>query len=302
MWRYSYSVLVGFVLCLVASTPTYAQSFSITCEKKECEMNPAGVALFSETDFIPGETRFGTFLVHNNQKKDGCQLALRTARTSPVQTPDIAEQIQITISDAYWQYLENTTFAQLFTTQSSKIGIVAPQTSSLYTWEAEFLSQADNSYQGGTLQYDFSIDVTCDKSIVAPPPPTPTATPSTVPDPSSAPKPTKSPKPPRQTRPMSSSQSIQDPARDRSTPEDDRSVLGKIGEVLGVATSSATTQTSTQPGSIFTLVPQELQQLSRTTKVLLVILYVLLSIGMLWLLFLLLFGKKKRRKEAPDPD
>lgn len=270
-------------------------------------MDPPGVALFSEKDFIPGETRFGTFLVYNNQKKEGCQLALRTERTSPVQTPDIAEQIQITLSDAYWQYLEHTTFAKLFLQKSSKIGIVAPQTSSLYTWEAHFLSQADNNYQGSTLQYDFSIDVTCDKSIVAPPPPTPTPTPSTFPTPSSSPQPTKTPKPtkpPRPTRaPLPSDRPhSQELTTDRVSPGSGRSVLGRIGDVLGVATSSATTQTPTEPSSVFTLVPQELQQLSQTTKLLLLALYTLLSIGLLWLFFLLLFGKKKRKKETPDID
>lgn len=300
MYRLQASISV-VVLCSIASLltapPILAQAFTITCQAASCQMTPPDTALFQVTNLTPGETTSGSFLIENKQKKEGCELKLFAARSTERTDPDLATQLTLQLSDQFWTYGAGLTFAELFEkTDGLSIGIIDPQKSSIYTWKTHFAAAANNTFQAATLSYNFDLHFSCDAELRAPVPPTAT------PMPTKTPRPTEKPGGPRPTPPATPPLTPPLPSlppRPFRPQPPFRPVQREIGSVLGEATTSASlAPAKTIPLSVPSANPPT-EKLSLPTKIGILIFCYLSGISLLWLFFLILFRRKRKKEQNP---
>ena len=137
---HSFTILLLFVLFV-----GYAQSASA----QAIDVDYGGGPLFSEADFLPGDTVERSFMVENLWDVEQ-EVPRRTLDESDT---GLAEVVQVGIERAGGILYFEDTLEQLFGEDYVSLGMVNPGATVEFTMGATFLPDSGNGYQGGTAGF-----------------------------------------------------------------------------------------------------------------------------------------------------
>lgn len=165
-----------------------AVDLTVTCaENGPCSLAPfPGAALFSENNFLPGDSVTKQITVVNNDTDEDCYLYLVTENET--QSPGgFAEKLFTVIkkgaSDIYGvrdgsdQATGDKKLADLFSGSAIFLSTIAKNSSEIFAWTVTFDFTSGNYYQNASMAFNFDLTFSCG----FPPVPTPTPVPTSPP-------------------------------------------------------------------------------------------------------------------------
>ncbi len=210
MINIKYKIFLIFTFLLILSLkfnitldPVYAQTslgtdIVVTCtaNSNPCTMTPSSnVALFSESNWLPGDTVTQHLTIDNSGNSESCGLTLSTK--SETQEPaNFASYLFTSIYhglislygtfDGVDRATNDKNLANLFSENPVFIKNIPAGTIEIYDWTVSFDTLAGNEFQNANTKFDFDMDFRCEE-------PSPTPEPSIPPSPTDTPNPTPTP-------------------------------------------------------------------------------------------------------------
>jgi len=145
---------------LAGPLPVLANDLTITCQKDGCNLSPQFQPIFTSQNALPGE-EYRSRLTVANQKEKAMKFFLAPANV--ISTENQASLAEVLIfkminSDNGENLFEPIKLSD-FVSQSGSILVdqIAGQTSKNYQLILSFNSEADNQYQGKTLQFNLAF-------------------------------------------------------------------------------------------------------------------------------------------------
>lgn len=192
--KFFLAIFVVFSLIIFSSRQVGAVDLTVTCANDgPCNTSPSsGAALFSETNWLPGDSVNRTITVINEDTDDTCNLTLET--NNETQSPsDFATRLFTVIKEGVTDLFgvrsgssaatNDKNLNDLYVSAPISLGSINPSTTEIFGWAVTFDPSSGNEYQNAQTVFDFDLVFTCD-GVSSTPGPTPGLTPAGPPPPS----------------------------------------------------------------------------------------------------------------------
>ncbi|MFZ5376112.1 MAG: fibronectin type III domain-containing protein [Patescibacteria group bacterium] len=164
-------VSLSFFLNLVVSAEA-GTDLTVTCANNgPCSISPADTPLFNESGMMPGDNFTQTLTITNNDSDETCNLLLNATDTTPESSVNLAERMFAAIYSGNTDYFgtqisgvatSDRSYQDLYDTDNISLGSLAPNSTRVFTWNANFDILAGNEFQRSRTVFDFAVRITCD--------------------------------------------------------------------------------------------------------------------------------------------
>lgn len=157
-------ILILLTTFLFITKPVFAADLSVNCNESSCVLSPAGTALFSEKNLVPGQTIFKNIQVTNSNPGDECSLTLTVKNFQD--DNHLGGVLATVINSGLTNYFSDN-FTQLFFVKTVNLGVIPKSGYRSFDWIVTFNSAADNAYQSQKTKFDFDLSFSCGEVLGA---------------------------------------------------------------------------------------------------------------------------------------